>query len=180
MAQRGQKSSKREAEAGKRNLEAWLKANPSRGNLRHGVYSRVIHNRYADRRTREGKTLQAILDAILEDIGPELDARQSLLMSLIRSKVIVIMCIGKYLESVEEIVDYEQGTVPHVVDKTFFYASASLRSALGELYATGNGKNRGKKTYEEIVSEMNKAEAATRAPSSDPEEEGPPFDSHKS
>jgi hypothetical protein len=129
---------------------------PSRGNLRHGIYSRVIHNRYADRRTREGRGLQAIIDAIKEDIGSELDARQNLILALIRSKLIVVMQIGKYLESIPEIVDYNHGTVPPVVDKTFFHASGSLRSALNELYATANGKNKDKKTYEQIVSEMKK------------------------
>ena len=167
MAKKGQRSSRREAEAGKRNLEAWLKANPSRGNLRHGVFSTVVRKKYKDKRTREGKALHAIITAIEKDIGKPFDARQRLLMSLIRSKVLIITQIGKYLESQESIVDYEKGTVPHVVDKTFFAASTSLRSALNELYTGSNNKQRGKKTYDEIVAEMKKASTATRAQSSD-------------
>jgi len=167
-------------EAGKKNLEEWKRENPAGGNLTHGIYSKTIRKRYSDLRTLEGKALHSIMKAIEKDIGKPFDARQSLLISLIRSKIIIIMQIGKYLESIPEIVNYEEGTVPYVVDKTFFAASASLRSALNELYATGNVKNRGKKTYEQIVSEMKKASAATRAPSSDLEGEGPPFDSHKS
>ena len=122
----------------------------------HGANSQYMRNRYADKRTPEGQALLAIVGAIEKDIGKPFDARQSLLMSLIRSKVIVIMCIGKYLESVEEIVDYTQGTVAHVVDKTFFYASASLRSALKELYDGNKNKGKAKQTYEEIVKNMGK------------------------
>jgi len=167
---------KRSAAAGRKNLRKWKEENPEAAklaNLRHGIYSKTIHKRYSDLRTRDGKELQAIMKAIEKDIGKPFDARQSLLMSLIRSKVIIIMQIGKYLESQESIVDYDKGSVAHVVDKTFFHASKSLRSALNELYATGNGKNRGKKTYEEIVSEMEKT--AARVPSLEPEgEERPP------
>jgi hypothetical protein len=166
MAKKGMKSTKAEREAGRRNLEAWLRENPGRPPaLKHGVYSSMIRNRYADRRTREGRGLQAIIDAIKEDIGKPFDARQSLLISLIRSKVVIIMQIGRYLECKEEIVDYDAGTVPPVVDKTFFTASASLRSALSELYTGKNAKARGKKTYEQIVDEMKKASAAAKAPS---------------
>jgi len=100
-----------------------------------------------------------VMKAIERDIGKPFDARQSLLISLIRSKVVIIMQIGKYLESVAEIVDYEQGTVPHVVDKTFFYASASLRSALNELYTGKNRNQKGKQTYEEIVAKMDKVKS---------------------
>ena len=122
----------------------------------HGVRSEYMKNRYSDKNTAEGKALVAVMQAIEKDIGKPFDARQSLVMSLIRSKVVIIMQIGKYLESIAEIVDYEQGSVPHVVDKTFFHASASLRSALNELYSGKNAKQKGKKTYEEIVAKMNK------------------------
>jgi hypothetical protein len=153
----------------------WKQENPEAAklaNYQHGVYSQTIRNRYADKNTPEGKSLQAIMNGIEKDIGKPFDARQSLLMSLIRSKVIIITQIGKYLESQESIVDYEKGSVPHVVDKTFFTASSSLRSALNELYISKNANARGKKTYEDLVKEMKKASAAT---SSDPEKEGPPL-----
>ena len=151
MAKRGQKSSKREAEAGKKNLEAWLRANPSRGNLRHGVYSRVIHNRYADRRTREGRGLQAIIDAIKEDIGPELDARQTLILALIRSKLIVAMQISAYLESAAQLIDYKEGKAPPVIAQTFPSYTKGLTQLLNELY--GDDRIKGKKgiTYEDVI-----------------------------
>jgi len=167
MAKKGCKATKAEREAGARNLAKWKEKNPSGGNVTHGIYSKIIQKRYSDLRTREGKALLTIMQAIEKDIGKPFDARQSLLISLIRSKVIVIMCIGKYLESIPEIVDYEKGTVASVVDRTFFAASASLRSALNELYTGKNANARGKKTYEDLVKEMNKAEAAATASSSD-------------
>lgn len=154
-------------EAGKQNLATWKRENPAGGNLRHGVFSTVVRKKYKDKRTLEGKAVHSIMKAIEKDIGKPFDARQSLLISLIRSKVIIVMQIGKYLESQEEIVDYEKGTVPHVVDKTFFHASNSLRGALNELYNGKNSKQRGKKTYEDIVKEMNNAGAAATASSSD-------------
>jgi len=124
--------------------------------MTHGVTSKWVLNRYANKRTPEGKSLLTMMKAIESDIGKPFDARQSLLMSLIRSKIIIIMQIGKYLESREEIVDYETGSVAYVVDKTFFTASASLRSALNELYNGKNANARGKKTYEQIVAAMKK------------------------
>jgi hypothetical protein len=130
--------------------------NLAKAQLEHGVQSKYIRNRYSDNNTPEGKALLAVMKAIEKDIGKPFDARQSMLMTLIRSKVVIIMQVGKYLESKEEIVDYEQGTVPHVVDKTFFTASASLRSALNELYTGRNAKQRGQKTYDDIVEEMKK------------------------
>jgi hypothetical protein len=119
-----------------------------------GIIGKYVRNRYSDRSTPEGKALHAIITAIEKDVGKPFDARQSLLMSVIRSKIVVIMCIGKYLEATDEIIDYQQGSVPHVVDKTFLSYSTSLRSALNELYSGKNAKARGKKTYEDIVAGM--------------------------
>lgn len=124
--------------------------------MTHGVHSKWVLNRYANPSTAEGKSLKAVMNAIEKDIGKPFDARQSLLMSLIRSKVVIIMQIGKYLESKEEIIDYDQGKVPYVVDRTFFHASASLRQALNELYNGKNANAMGKRTYDEIVKEMQK------------------------
>jgi hypothetical protein len=157
LAKKGEKSSKAEREAGRRNLMKWKQENPDlawQTNLRHGVYSKNIKNRYSDPNTPEGKSLQAILQAIEKDIGKPFDARQTILMGLIRSKLVIVMQVARYLESTSEIVDYDLGQVPPVVDKTFFTASNSLRNALNELYASANNKKSGEKTYEEIVQEM--------------------------
>jgi hypothetical protein len=146
-------------QAGKENLRRWKEENPEAAklaNLRHGVYSETIRNRYSNPSTAEGKSLQAIMQAIEKDIGKPFDARQSLLMSVIRSKIIVVMQVSKFLESTPDLINYEKGTVPAVVDRTFSAASTSLRSALKELYETGNEKNRNQKSYEELVAEMKK------------------------
>lgn len=132
--------------------------------MSHGAYSKIVKKKYSDARTREGKALQAIMKAIEKDIGKPFDARQSLLMSLIRSKVVIIMQIGKYLESIPEIVDYDSGKVPYVVDRTFFTASSSLRSALNELYGDRCRGKKGGMTYEDVIESIRAKEAARTAP----------------
>jgi len=160
MAKKGQRSSRREAEAGKRNLEAWLRENPSGGNLKHGIYSKTIHKRYSDLRTREGKTLQAIIDAIKEDIGSKLDARQNLILALIRSKLIVVMQIGTYLESTTQLIEYNEGKAPPVIAQTFPSYTKGLTQLLNELYGDDRIKGRKGITYEDVIESIKAKEAA--------------------
>jgi len=124
----------------------------------------MIRNRYADRRTREGRGLQAIIDAIKEDVGSELDARQNLILALIRSKLIVVMQINTYLESAAQLIDYNEGKAPPVIAQTFPSYTKGLTQLLNELY--GEDRIKGKKgiTYEDVVESM-KARTASRAPS---------------
>ena len=147
-------------EAGKKNLATWKRENPAGGNLTHGIYSKTIYKRYSDLRTREGKALQAILDAIKEDIGSELDARQNLILALIRSKLIVVMQIGTYLESAAQIIDYNEGKAPPVIAQTFPSYTKGLTQLLNELY--GDNRIKGKKgiTYEDVLESIKAKEAA--------------------
>jgi hypothetical protein len=161
-------------EAGKKNLATWKRENPAGGNLTHGIYSETTRKRYSDLRTRDGKALQAILDAIKEDIGPELDARQNLILALIREKLIIILQIAKYIETSPYLIDWQSGTVPYIIDHTFPRYSAGLMKLLDSLYGDDGIKGRKGITYEDVVESI-KAEAAARAPRSDPEEEGPPL-----
>ena len=152
MAKRGEKSSRAEREAGRRNLEAWLRENPGRPPaLKHGVYSSMIRNRYADRRTREGRGLQAIIDAIKEDVGSKLDARQNLILALIRSKLIVVMQINTYLESAAQLIDYNEGKAPPVIAQTFPSYTKGLTQLLNELYGDDRIKGRKGITYEDVI-----------------------------
>ena len=161
-------------EAGKKNLATWKRENPAGGNLTHGIYSKTIRKRYSDLRTRDGKALQAILDAIKEDIGPELDARQNLILALIREKLIIILQIAKYIETSPYLIDWQSGTVPYIIDHTFPRYSAGLMKLLDSLYGDDGIKGRKGITYEDVIASI-KAEAAAGAPRSDPEEEGPPL-----
>ena len=161
-------------EAGKKNLAAWKRENPAGGNLTHGIYSKTIYKRYSDLRTREGKALQAILDAIKEDIGHEMDEREKIILALIREKLIIILQIAKYIETSPYLIDWESGTVPHIIDHTFPRYSAGLMKLLESLYGDDGIKSKKRITYEDVMESI-KAESAARAQSSDPEKEGPPL-----
>lgn len=144
MAKRGQKSSKREAEAGKKNLEAWLRGNPSGGNLKHGIYPKISRRRFSDLRTREGKALNAILKGIVKEIGPELDTRQSVILALISAKLIVVLQIQKYLETLPELVNQREGKVPYIIEHTFPRYYAGLIKLLDSLYGDDGIRRRKK------------------------------------
>ena len=151
-------------EAGKKNLATWKRENPSGGNVRHKIYSKISRRRFSDLRTREGKQLQAILDEIREDLGSRLDARQTLILALIRSKLIVAMQISAYLESAAQLIDYKEGKAPPVIAQTFPSYTKGLTQLLNELY--GDDRIKGKKgiTYEDVIESI-KAREAARAPS---------------
>jgi hypothetical protein len=139
----------------------------------------VIRNRYADRRTREGRGLQAIIDAIKEDIGSELDARQSLILSLIRSKLIVAMQISTYLESAGQLIDYHEGKAPPVIAQTFPSYTKGLTQLLNELYGDDRIKGRKGITYEDVIESI-KAKDRGQGAELRSRERRAPFDSYQS
>ena len=156
-------------EAGKRNLENWKRENPAGGNLRHGVYSKIIKKRYSDKRTREGKALQAIIERIKKDLRVELDTRQNIILALIRDKLIITLQITKYIETSPCLIDWQSGKVPYIIEHTFPRYSAGLMKLLDSLYRDDGIRSRKIPDYYEIVESL-KEEVAARVPNSDPEE----------
>lgn len=133
MARKGQKSTKAEREAGKRNLGTWLKANPSRGNLKHGAYSTAVRIKYKDKRTRQGRFLHRTISALVEDISPDLTAAQELIIARLAEKLIVLCQLSHFIETQgEKIIDKQGNAIPCL--NTQLRYSASLLRDLDLLY----------------------------------------------
>lgn len=121
--------------------------------LTHHQGAEFVMNRYNDNRYPEAKALRAVLKGIVSDLGGSLDTRQGILLNMIRSKIVVIMQINKYLETVETMIDNEKGSAKPVIDRTFPVYSKEISRLLKELYEGAKKKPKGK-TYEELVEEM--------------------------
>ena len=109
-----------------------------------------MRKRYSDKRTREGKQLHAVMDALVDDLGghDNLTAAQRLLLDTIQSKLIVVLQIGKYVDEQPEII--KDGHLLPVLGKNYLAYLNSLRLALDQLYK-GNHQGKNKTpTLEEI------------------------------
>lgn len=115
---------------------------------RHAAYSRQIRQRYSDKRTKEGKRLAAVLNELIQDVGPDLSAGQCLLLDRIREKLIVLMQIGAYVDRQESILN-DKGEILPCLGKNYTTYAESLRRDLEALYATG--KRRKPMSYEKAL-----------------------------
>jgi hypothetical protein len=129
MAKKKKSKTKAELEAGAQNLADWKAENPSGGNLKHGAYSSQIRQRYSDKRTTEGRRLDAIMKSLANDIGPELSAIQSLILDRVREKLIVLMQIGKYVDQKPSVID-EKGELLSCLGRNYTGFSEALRRDL--------------------------------------------------
>ena len=129
-------SSKAAREAGERNLAKWKEKNPSGGNLRHGAYSQEVRRKYSDNRYREAKQLKGVITNLIDDLGgaDTLTAAQSLILDNIRSKLIVLFQIGKFVEGQESIINTDGELLP-CLGRNYTAYSESLRRDLEALFA---------------------------------------------
>lgn len=99
--------------------------------LKHGAFSTHTRKRYSDKRTSEGKQLAGIIQGIVDDLGgPEgLTASQRLLLDGIRSKLVVILQVGKYADEQKSLIDPD-GQVLACLRSTFLSYQESLRRDL--------------------------------------------------
>jgi hypothetical protein len=153
------KGSKIRGETGTKNLIAWQKDNPRCGHFKHGVSPGGLPGtvkRYSDKRTREGKVLNSILNAIVQDLGgPEsLNTGQQLILSGIQTKIIVILQVGKYTDSQKEIVN-ESGEILPVLESTYLKYQKALEQSLENLYRAIKPQVK-VPTIEEIISRSSK------------------------
>lgn len=125
-------------EAGKRNLAEWSEGHPAGGALKHGAYSRHIHARYRDHRYREAKQLRRIIQDLIGDLGgaPNVTAAQHLILDNIRSKLIVLLQISKYVEKQESIVN-DKGELLPCLGRNYTAYSEALRRDLEALGSMG-------------------------------------------
>jgi len=104
--------------------------------LKHGAHSEHVHKRYGDHRYREAKELRSIIQELVTDLGGQeaLTAAQTLLLDNIRSKLIVVLQISKYVQSQESIITDGGEPLPCLGRNYTTYAE-SLRRDLETLFA---------------------------------------------
>ncbi len=102
--------------------------------LVHGARSAKVAERYSDLRTTEGQALQATLRAIVDDLGGQnaLNGSQRLLMDMLRSKLIVVAQVGKYIDTQKSLI--EDGQLIPVLGKNYLSYFNTIRQTLQELY----------------------------------------------
>ena len=110
-----------------------------------------MRKRYSDLRTTEGKALQAVINDIKSDIGPNLNAMQSILIERIREKLIVLMQVGNYVDQQSSIINTD-GTLLAVLGRNYTGYSEALRRDLTTLYDTSFKKPSRIPTIQDIVS----------------------------
>ena len=102
--------------------------------MKYGVYSSSARKRFNDKRTREGRALVKVLDSLIQDLGGEkaITTAQRLILSSIRSKLVVILLISNWLSLGNEIISKE-GKMPEAIDKLRLFTE-SLNKDLKRLY----------------------------------------------
>lgn len=125
-----------EVAAGEQNLKTWLQDHSSRGNLKHGAYSGAIRRKFEDKRTSPGRQLAAIMTDLIVDLGGAavLTAPQRLLLENIRSKLIVLFQISKYISRQESIISPAGELLP-CLGRNYTTYSEALRRDLEALFA---------------------------------------------
>ena len=146
------------AEAGQANLEKWLEANPSRGNLKHGAHSVEVKAKYASKRFKEGRHMARIMKALVDDLGGHeaVTAAQQLLLDNIRSKLIVLLSIGKFIDC-QELIISPSGELLPCLGRNYTAYSEALRRDLVVLKALGKG-NPKIQPYEKILKALESGE----------------------
>jgi hypothetical protein len=122
--------------AGSRNLQVWKEKHPEGGNLRHGFYSGNIRRRYADKRTREGKELAGIMKAMVADLGGDPSASQGILLSSIKSKLVILLQVSRFLDQQPGVLTKDGSLLP-VLKNGFGHYSEALRRDLLALHDLG-------------------------------------------
>lgn len=134
------KGLERSAEVGRANWEndrALVKAAKRPGHhVQHGAFSAHFRRRYSDGRTREGGRLKDLMARIVNDIrgGDGMTVEQELRLGTIRTSLIVLFQIGKYIDRQPELI--VDGDLLPVLRTSYLQYSKSLREQLDGLYAT--------------------------------------------
>lgn len=97
----------------------------------HGAFSVQVRQRYSDRRTTEGRELAGIMRGIIEDLGGQeaLTSSQRLILDGMKSKLIVILQIGKYADKQIELIDNDGNVLP-CLKQTLTHYQSELRRDL--------------------------------------------------
>jgi hypothetical protein len=110
--------------------------------LVHGARSSGIRKRFSDKRTAEGKELEQVMGAIVDDFGglDQLSGHQMGLLMIIQEKLMVVLPVKKWLESqLGELVSKEN-TLPPVLQNSYLQWLNGLEQTLNKLYSTMDKK----------------------------------------
>ena len=133
---RRKKKMGRSSETGKANWDrekALISAGKKPGhNLRHGAKSAHVRKRYSDLRFKEGKRLKEVMDALTADLGGQPSIMQELALGNIRTKLIIIFQIGKYIDEQASLIGPDQDLLP-ILRNSYLGYSNSLRADLESL-----------------------------------------------
>jgi hypothetical protein len=108
----------------------------------HGAQSSGIRKRFSDKRTAEGKELEQVMGAIVEDFGglDALSGHQMGLLMIIQEKLMVVLPIKKWLESqLGDLVD-KDSKLPPVLERSYLHWLNGLEQTLNKLYSTMDKK----------------------------------------
>jgi hypothetical protein len=104
---------------------------------KHGAYGIHARRKYSDLRSREGKHLKAIMDGIVSDLGgkDKLNSGQCLILDGLRSKIIIVQQIARYIDEQKTSLVNKQGELSSsILRSDFNMYSESIRRDLETLY----------------------------------------------
>ena len=125
--------------------------------LSHGAHSLTIRQRYSDLRTTEGRQLADIMNGLVDDLGGQgaLTSVQTLTLENIRTKLIVLLQIGKYIDRQESIITSDGELLP-CLGRGFTAYSEAIRRDLEGLMKFSQGKTKGVPSLSEWIDEQKK------------------------
>jgi len=99
--------------------------------IKHGAFSVHVRRKYSDLRTSEGRELAGIMRGIIEDLGGQeaLTSSQRLILDGMKSKLIVILQIGRYADKQIELIDKDGNVLP-CLKQTLTHYQSELRRDL--------------------------------------------------
>ena len=141
MAKR--KATRSMREAGRANITKYHEEHPEGNQLKHGAYSGTIRKRYSDLRTTEGRQLKQMMDELVDDLGgPEaISAKQKLILQNVRSKMIVLLQIGKYIDEQETLI--KDGRLLPILRESYSGYTETLRRDIQALTDLVSDKGKG-------------------------------------
>ena len=98
----------------------------------HGAFAKHFRKRYSDLRTREGKRLKEVMDALVADLGGQPTIMQQLGLGNIRTELIVLFQISKWIDKQESLIAPDGDLIP-VLRGSYLQYSNSLRADLESL-----------------------------------------------
>ena len=120
--------------------------------ISHGAHSGTIRQKYSDRRTTEGKQPADIMSGLVSDLGGQgaITNAQRLTLANIRTKCIVLLQIGKYIDKQDSVINSNDELIP-CLGRGFTAYSEAIRRDLEALFKFNQGKKNAVPSIEDII-----------------------------